>query len=247
MKAKNFIGTSGFSYSHWKGIFYPEDLPSSKFLEFYAENFDTVEMNSTFYHTPRDTTIQNWVKKTPVNFVFSVKASKFITHIKRLKDAKESVEKFLQKAELFGDKLGVILFQLPPSLKKDTALLSEFIEDLDKSKKYTIEFRHKSWLSDEVYDILKKNNIAFCISDTPRYPYAEVITANFSYVRLHGHTQLYASEYTQEQLEHYAEFIMRNNKKGISFYVYFDNDFYGHAVKNARELKDLVQKRGKSH
>ncbi len=247
MKAKNFIGTSGFSYSHWKGVFYPEDLPSSKFLEFYAKNFDTVEMNSTFYHTPRDSTIRNWIEKTPENFVFSVKTSKFITHIKRLKDSGGSVEKFLQKAELFGKKLGVILFQLPPSLKKDAVLLSEFIGTLDKSKKYAFEFRHKTWLSEDVYEILKKNNIAFCISDTPRYPYAEVITADFSYVRLHGHTKLYASEYTKEQLIHYAELISENNKKGISFYVYFDNDFYGYAVKNALELKNLIQKPGKSH
>ncbi len=247
MEIKNFIGTSGFSYSHWKGIFYPEDLSSSKFLEFYAKNFDTVEMNSTFYHIPRDSTIRNWTKKTPENFVFSVKASKFITHIKRLKEAEESVEKFLQKAELFGNKLGVILFQLPPSLKKDTVLLSEFIGTLDKNKKYAFEFRHKTWLSDDVYEILKKNNIAFCISDTPRYPYAEVITADFSYVRLHGHTKLYASEYTKEQLKHYAKLVSENNKKGISFYVYFDNDFYGYAVKNALELKNLIQKPGKSH
>ncbi len=241
MKIENFIGTSGFSYSHWKGVFYPENLPSSKFLEFYAEKFNTVEMNSTFYHTPRNSTIKNWVEKTPKNFVFSVKASRFITHIRRLKDAEDSVKKFLEKAELFGEKLGVILFQLPPSLKKDTSLLSDFVKTLNKDKKYAFEFRHKTWLSDDVYEILKENNIAFCISDTPRYPYAEKITANFSYIRLHGHTQLYASEYTKKQLEHYANLILENNKNGISFYVYFDNDFYGYAVKNALELKRLVQ------
>ncbi len=241
MKVKNFIGTSGFSYSHWKGVFYPENLPGSKFLSFYAEKFDTVELNNTFYHTPHDSTIEKWVSQTPKGFVFSVKASKFITHVKRLKDAEESVGKFLEKAALFGEKLGVILFQLPPSLKKDLPLLKEFVSHLQEGRRYTFEFRHKSWLSDDVYSLLAEKNIAFCISDTPRYPYAEVITADFSYVRLHGHTVLYASEYSKEQLVHYAELIKTNNEKGISFYVYFDNDFGGYAVKNATELKELLK------
>jgi uncharacterized protein YecE (DUF72 family) len=241
MKVKNFIGTSGFSYSHWRSIFYPETLKSADFLRFYSGYFNTVEMNSTFYHTPRDSTIEKWVRTTPENFVFSVKASKFITHVKRLKDTRDSLSLFLQKAELFGKKLGVILFQLPPSLKKDLVLLKNFLDLLPKDKLFAMEFRHKSWLDEEVYSLLKDYNVAFCISDTPRYPYAEVITANFSYVRLHGHEILYASSYTEEQLSYYADLIKRWNKNGVGFFVYFDNDFYGNAVKNALELKKLIE------
>ena len=242
MEVKNYIGTSGLSYEHWKGVFYPEDLKLKDFLSFYTRYFDTVEMNNTFYHTPRDTSIEKWMSETSQNFVFSIKASRFITHIKRLKDVEDSLELFLQKAELFGDKLGAILFQLPPSLRADVSLLRDFLLLLPKEKHFTIEFRHKSWLSDEVFTLLSDYNIAFCISDTPRYPYAEVVTADFSYIRLHGHEVLYASSYSDEQLNHYAKFIKKWNKKGIEFFVYFDNDFYGYAVKNALKLKEILRR-----
>ncbi len=241
MEAKSYIGTSGFSYGHWRGIFYPEDLKSKDFLSFYAQHFDTVEMNNTFYHTPRDSSIKKWVSETPQNFVFSIKASKFITHIKRLKDVEDSLRLFLQKAELFDDKLGVVLFQLPPSLKADIPLLGDFLSLLPKGRRFTVEFRHKSWLDDKIFTLLSDYNVAFCISDTPRYPYAEVVTANFSYIRLHGHEVLYASSYSNEQLMHYAEFIRMWNKKGVQFFVYFDNDFYGYAVKNALKLKEILK------
>ena len=237
---KNFIGTSGFFYRHWKGIFYPEGLPQKKWLEFYANSFDTLELNSTFYHLPKENTVKAWVNRTPDNFVFSVKASKFITHTKRLRNVEESLQLFIQRAALFGNKLGVILFQLPPSMRKDMTLLKNFLSLLDKNGQYAIEFRDKGWLSDEIYDTLKEYNVAFCISDTPRYPYAEVVTANFSYIRLHGHTALYASDYTKDQLTHYANLIKKWSKNNITSYVYFDNDFSGYAVKNALQLKKLL-------
>ncbi len=237
---KNFIGTSGFSYRHWKGVFYPEELSQKKWLEFYTKSFNTLELNSTFYHLPKESTVKNWVKRTPNDFVFSVKASRFITHMKKLKDAQESIQLFMQRASLFMDKLGVILFQLPPSMKKDAALLKDFLLLLDKDKRYAFEFRHKSWISDDIYSILKEYNVAFCISDTPEYPYAEVITANFSYIRLHGHTVLYASNYTEEQLRRYAYLVNQWNKNGIFAYIYFDNDFSGYAVKNALQLKKMI-------
>jgi uncharacterized protein YecE (DUF72 family) len=237
---RNFIGTSGFSYAHWKGVFYPEGLAQRKWLEFYSQTFNTVELNSTFYHLPKESTIENWVKRTPKGFTFSVKASKFITHIKRLKDVGENVKLFMKHILLFKDKLGVILFQLPPSMKKDTELLKEFLSLLEQNKRYTIEFRNESWFSKDVYNILEENNVAFCISDTPRYPYAEVITANFSYIRLHGHTELYASNYTEEQLKHYAGLIKKLNKTNIPVYLYFDNDFEGYAVKNALQIIKML-------
>ena len=237
---KNFIGTSGFFYRHWKGIFYPEGLPQKKWLEFYANSFGTLELNNTFYRLPRKSTVKGWVNRTPDNFVFSVKGSKFITHTKRLRNVEKSVQLFMQRALLFENKLGVILFQLPPSMKKDAVLLKNFLSLLNKNKRYAIEFRHKSWLSDEIYTTLKEYNIAFCISDTPQYPYAEVVTANFSYIRLHGHTVLYASDYTKNQVTHYANLIKKWNKNNIQAYIYFDNDFSGYAIKNALQLKKLL-------
>ncbi len=238
---RNFIGTSGFSYNHWQGVFYPDGLSKSKWLEFYSENFDTVELNSTFYHLPKENTIKGWLRRTPENFIFSVKASKFITHVKKLKDAKESLNLFLQRAALFKNKLGAILLQLPPSLKKDTILLKDFLSILDKKYKYTIEFRNETWLSEDIFRILEEFNVAFCISDTPKYPYAEIVTADFTYIRLHGHTALYASEYTEKELKHYANLIKKWNLNGIYAFVYFDNDFEGYAVKNAKRLKELLK------
>lgn len=241
MKIKNYIGTSGYGYSHWKGVFYPEELPYREFFSYYTKFFDTVELNNTFYHIPRESTIEKWDKGSPENFIFSIKANKSITHIKRLKNAENSLKLFESRIAALQEKIGVILFQLPPSFKKDLSLLKDFLTMLNPKWKYTFEFRHKSWFTDETYSILKEKNIALCISDTPRYPYEEVITANYTYIRLHGHTVLYASDYSNEALGEYAEKIRKWNEKGITAYVYFDNDYYGYAVKNALYLKKILE------
>lgn len=260
--SKIFIGTSGWSYEHWKGVFYPEGLNKNKWLEFYCQDFNTVEINSTFYHLPREKTIVNWVKKTPEDFTFAVKASRFITHIKKLKDIKEPLERFLDITFLFGEKLGPVLFQFPPGFKKDSGQLEEFLSAFTSGgKKHlgfekfsktglgglpvtglaaVLEFRHPSWFCDEVYNLLRKFNSALCFSDTPNYPYLEKVTADFIYLRLHGHEKLYASEYPTKQLEGYAQKITNWSKKVGNIYCYFDNDAYGLAIKNAKELKELV-------
>ena len=243
MKIKNYIGTSGYGYSHWKGIFYPEKLPYREFFSYYTEFFDTVELNNTFYHTPRESSIEKWYKSSPPHFIFSIKANKSITHIKRLKNAENSLKLFEGRIASLKEKIGVILFQLPPSFKKDIAVLKDFLAMLDLKWKYTFEFRHKSWFTDETYSLLKEKNVALCISDTPRYPYDETITANYTYIRLHGHKVLYASNYSNEVLQKYAEKIKKWNEKGITAYVYFDNDYYGYAVKNALYLKKILEER----
>ena len=242
MEIKNFIGTSGYYYFHWKGIFYPEGLPSTKFLTYYIHYFDTLELNSTFYHIPKETTIKQWKNNLPEDFIMSVKANKNITHIRRLKNAETEINEFLRKIALLQEKLGVILFQLPPSLKKDLTILKDFTNLLNIEKmKFAIEFRHDSWLDDNVYEVLKEKNIAFCISDSAYYPFAEEITADFTYIRFHGHESLYASNYSNADLKSYAEKIKKWNEKGISSFCYFNNDFGGFAVKNALHLKELVK------
>jgi len=232
------IGTSGWNYDHWKGIFYPEELSKGKWLEFYIKYFDTVELNASFYRLPTQKTFQNWYKRTPRGFIWSVKANKFITHTKRLKDVKEALNRFYNAISGLKEKCGPILFQLPPSLVFEKELLKDFCSMLDFSYRYTLEVRNSSWINDEVFEILKEHNIAFCISDTAgRFPYHEEITADFIYIRLHGSKILYASEYTEEEINLWAQKII---DWGKDVYVYFDNDFNGYAVKNAKMLKKVL-------
>lgn len=232
------IGTSGWNYRHWSEVFYPKDCPKTKWLEFYAGRFSTVELNASFYRLPKAQTFENWRKRTPINFFWAVKASRYITHIKRIKDVEEPLEKFLNSAELLKEKLGPILFQLPPSLSFDEAVLNTFCQQLKRNHIYALEVRHPGWAQERAIDILKKHNIALCISDTAgRYPYIEEDTATFLYIRLHGSKKLYASEYSEEELQAYAQKIRAWSK---DTYLYFDNDFGGYAVKNAKRLKEIL-------
>lgn len=237
-----FIGTSGWSYSHWKGVFYPKTLSPSGFLSYYTTKFDTVEINSSFYHLPKKQTFKNWYDRTPDNFLFSVKASRFISHQKRLKDCLESWRLFYSRAKLLKEKLGPILFQFPPSFKADRSRLEEFLKILPKNHQFTFEFRHQSWFCQLIYKIFKKFNIALTIADTPYYPCVEEITADFTYLRLHGHEQLYASNYSNDSLKKWARLIKRWIKdfRLKAVYVYFDNDAYGFAPQNALTLKKLL-------
>lgn len=233
-----YIGTSGWQYGHWKGIFYPEELKYSEWLPYYCRYFSTVEINVTFYRDVRPSTFQKWYTLTPEDFLFSVKLSRQITHFKRLKVNKDLVISFIEKYATLREKLGIILIQLPPGLKFDSKLVDDFISLLDKTYKYTIEVRNKTFINDNFFSILKQNNIAFCIADSAgRFPYYEAITADFVYVRLHGSQRLYASEYTDEELRMWAQKLKIWNKPA---YIYFDNDFLGYAVKNALRLKELV-------
>ncbi|OPX39670.1 MAG: hypothetical protein B1H13_09270 [Desulfobacteraceae bacterium 4484_190.3] len=238
MKELVRIGTSGWTYGHWKGIFYPEDQPKAKWLEYYTRKFDTVELNASFYRLPQETTFKNWFTRTPEGFLWSLKASRYITHIKRLSDVNEALQRFYDRAGLLGSKLGPLLFQLPPSLVYDTRLVQTFLAQLDPCYRHAIEVRNPSWLNSEFLRQIQDNNTAFCISDTAgRYPYGEEITADFVYIRLHGSRKLYASEYTTEELEGWAKKIVA---WGRETFVYFDNDFEGYAVRNARQLKRFL-------
>lgn len=232
------IGTSGWSYSHWKEIFYPPHIIESKWLDFYSDHFDTVEVNATFYRLPNPKTFDNWYQKTPDNFIWAVKGSKFITHTRRLKESKEPLIRLYSAVERLKEKLGVILFQLPPNLSFDRELFLPFCENLDHTQHHALEIRHQSWIDTHVFEILKEHNIAFCLSDTAgKYPYHEVITADFLYVRLHGSKKLYASEYSEDELQGWAKKIRSWN---MPAHIYFDNDAKGFAIKNAKRLKEIL-------
>ncbi|MBN2283506.1 MAG: DUF72 domain-containing protein [Deltaproteobacteria bacterium] len=232
------IGTSGWNYRHWRGVFYPLSLPQSRWLTFYASRFTTVELNASFYRLPGITAFTAWYEQTPGDFIWSVKASRYITHIKKLLNVEEPLERFYSAVEGFREKLGPLLIQLPPSLRFDPSRFSEFCGRLDPALRHVIEVRHQSWLSDEALSIMDDNNIALCIADTAgRYPFLIAETADFLYIRLHGSTHLYVSEYDRGELEEWARII--TDFKG-DVYVYFDNDFEGRAPKNAEQLRALL-------
>lgn len=244
-KGKIFIGTSGWIYSHWNGIFYPEKLSLKEKLLFYSKHFRTTEINYSFYHLPRKRTFKNWYNITPKNFIFSVKGSRFITHIKRLKDIKEPLKNFIENAKELKEKLGPILFQFPPSFKKEREETERFKKFLELIKKYKLsfafEFRHKSWFQEKIYNLLRKYNSALVIADSSRYPKAEICTTDFVYFRFHGPGSLFSSKYSKEQLEKFAQLIKKFLKEKKDIFCYFNNDFSGFAIENAKELIKLLK------
>jgi len=238
--AKLYIGTSGWSYKHWTDIFYPSDLPQSKWLKFYAGRFSTVEINRSFYRLPSKDTFEAWEKETPEEFIFAVKASRYITHLKKLKGTEEAVEKLLENARGLGRKLGPILFQLPANWHANISRLEDFIRLLPSHYSYAFEFRHGSWLQEGVYELLRSKNIALAITDSPNWPTSFEVTASFAFIRLHGGRILYASKYSDAELSKWAKIIKDLLSRDLAVFVYFNNDAYGYAVQNALELKHLL-------
>ncbi|MBL7084875.1 MAG: DUF72 domain-containing protein [Candidatus Omnitrophica bacterium] len=239
-KGRYFVGTSGWYYQHWLGRFYPDDLPKEKLLPYFAQHFNTVELNNTFYHLPKEETVKGWHKKAPKDFVFSVKASRFITHIKRLANLGDSLKVFLKRASLLKEKLGPILYQLPPSMKKDPERLSSFLKKLPKRMKNVVEFRHQSWLDEEIFRLLAKFNVAYCVVSMPNFPTILAPTAEFVYIRMHGGSSLYRSNYSKAELKQCTGWIKKFLQDGLDTYVYFNNDAYAYAVKNALVLKKML-------
>lgn len=233
------IGTSGWYYEHWKGRFYPADLPKAKWLEYYAQQFDTVEINNTFYHLPKEQTLQRWHKIAPKDFLYTVKANRYITHIKRLNDVTEPLERFFERVNLLKNRLGPILYQLPPSLHKNLDLLEAFIKLLPKRKTAVFEFRHKSWYEDDTYKLLNKSGVGFCIHDMPGKEAPRIVTGDFIYVRFHGTSSRYTGSYPKAQLQSWADWLKDQAKNVQAIYVYFNNDAQGHATKNAKQLREL--------
>ncbi|NWF93181.1 MAG: DUF72 domain-containing protein [Syntrophaceae bacterium] len=240
------IGTSGYNYPHWwNGVFYPSDLPQKRWLEFYAEYFDTVELNVSFYRLPRREMFEGWYKRTPKRFSFAVKGSRFITHVKRLKDCREPLSLLLDHASALKEKLGAVLWQLPPRFKFQKERLEEFcvlLSTLPRSKvlRHAFEFRDESWFCQEAFQILEEFGFSLCIAHGSGLPLKEVLTSDFTYLRFHGGEVLYGSNYSNNELREWSEKIRDWRKKGKTVFVYFNNDAYGFAVKNALTLKRFV-------
>lgn len=230
------LGCSGYFYYHWKGRFYPEDLPQNKWFSYYSKHFNTLELNSTFYHFPKISTAKNWYRSSPDNFKYSLKVNRFITHIKKFHNVKKLIEDFYKVGDQLKEKMGCYLFQLPPSLHFSMKKLDEIIKQLDLDKSNVLEFRHESWFTDEVYDKLKRNNIIFCIVSSPKFPEDFIQTAKDIYIRFHGKTW-YNYNYSDSELKSWAEKIKKSKPRNA--WVYFNNDANAYAVNNCMSLKKL--------
>ncbi len=237
---KYYIGCSGYFYWGWKGKFYPEDLKPNQWFKYYSNVFDTVEINSTFYHFPKASTIKKWYKDSPENFVFSVKVNKTITHLKKFKDSEDLINQFYKTvSENLKEKLGTFLFQLPPSYKYSKNNLQKIVTQLNPEFKNVVEFRHKSWWNEDVYRTLKEYNICFCSISSPKLPEDLIKTSDFGYVRFHGKERWYDYDYSDEELEKWTEKIKKANFKEC--FIYFNNDYNAYAPKNALTLKEMLK------
>jgi uncharacterized protein YecE (DUF72 family) len=237
------VGTSGWIYKSWDKRFYPEELHEQEKLQFYSAEFGSVEINNSFYHLPSYDVFKNWSKKVPADFVFAVKASRYLTHTKKLKEPEDPWALFYEHALSLGNKMGPILFQFAPNWRVNLKRLEEFL-DLLKSEaercRFAFEFRHESWFTTELYVLLAKNNAALCIADSWRYPRVDKVTADYSYIRYHGRRETAAPDYSPAQLKAEAKKIRKMLDDGIDVYAYFNNDAECKAIKNARKLIELL-------
>ena len=236
-----FVGTSGFYYPGWKGSFYPARMPARDYLPFYSTRFRSLEVNSTFYRLPLVTTLSRWRDLTPEGFVFAVKASRYITHIKRLDEPEGTVLPFLERIRCLGSKLGPVLFQLPSRFPFNGEKLDIFCKVLSKDVRYAFEFRDPDWFRHKTCDILSQHNMAFCIYDFSGTLSPDAVTADFIYIRFHGPLKSpYCGAYADEFLERWAGKIRRWITEGKSIYVFFDNTIEGDAVNDAMKLSTML-------
>ncbi len=242
---KILIGTSGWHYNHWKGPFYPGDMKTKDFLPYYAHRFETTEINNTFYSLPQENTLKQWQSRVKRDFVFSVKASRYITHMKKLKDPEAGLSRFLPIVKALGKNLGPVLFQLPPKWNCNADRLKQFLEVLDGYEhQWVFELRNRSRLNDEVLKLLSDYGAALCIYDMEQEVSPKEITTDFTYVRLHGPGDKYHGEYDTQALAGWAGAFSSWAAKGIRVYCYFDNDEQGFAPRDALRLKSMLDKDG---
>lgn len=243
---KLLIGTSGYSYSHWgEGVFYPKNIPQRRWLEYYCSEFDTVELNVTFYRLVKKAVFEGWHQRTPEGFVFAIKGSRYITHVKQLHDCEDAILRFSENAEGLEEKLDVILWQFPPRFVCHKERLGAFAELLTRSSlmrrtRHAFEFRHESWFVPHVTRLLDRYGFALCISDYPHLPSTKTPMSDFAYLRFHGSQSLYGPKYTEEELVHWAQKLQGWRRRDKSVYVYFNNDISGYAVEDARRLREIL-------
>ncbi len=241
-KVQFLVGTSGWSYPDWQGTFYPEDWPKSRWFEYYAQKFATVEVNATFYRTFKDRTYHKWRERAPREFSYVLKAPRFITHRKHLKGAEEQIKSFWRSAALLEDKLGLILLQLAPSAAYDPDRLKQALLTFGDPRKVAVEFRHKKWLTGEIRDLLKEVGAVFCAADSPESELMDWVTSDIAYIRLHGREQWYAHDYSLQELREIAALARGMERLGAKkVYIFFNNDVAGYAPQNALTLVEMLR------
>jgi len=237
------IGTSGWTYDGWRGPFYPQNVPKKNWLAWYATQFSTTEINGSFYRTPSLEAVRGWRAQTPKNFCFAWKASRFITHWKRLSDKSDnSIALMATRLKVLGPKLGPVLFQLPPQFKPDRERLAAFLKMLPQRYAYAFEFRDPGWYEEPVLDLLRDHDVALCLSDHHDAPSPRVVTAAHVYVRGHGPGGRYKGHYSEKTLRAWAADIRKWKRQRRDVYCYFDNDQKSAAPKDAARLIDLVKR-----
>jgi uncharacterized protein YecE (DUF72 family) len=240
MSEKIHIGTSGWHYLHWKGPFYPDDLPNRKMLAYYARHFQAVEINNSFYRLPKKQTLEAWRETVKKPFLFTVKASRYITHMKKLKDPPETLPAFLKAITVLKKNLGPVLFQLPPRWRIDTGRLREFLQSLPGKFRYAFEFRDPSWFDDRVYQALGEKGAAFCMYDLAGRLSPKEVTADFVYIRLHGPGAAYQGRYDTNGLTGWAGAFSAWESQGKEIFCFFDNDQAGYAAQDALRLQKMI-------
>ena len=236
------VGCSGWNYRHWREIFYPKGLPVSRWFSFYAENFDTVEINNSFYMLPKPETFDKWRSQAPEGFVYAVKANRFITQAKKLKDCEEPLERMMPAVRCLGDRLGPLLFQLPPRLKFNPERLESFLSILPKDVTNVFEFREPSWYVPETFDLLERHGASLCVHDMPGSTSERVAIGPAAYLRFHGTEGKYVGRYSDERLQSWADWLVGQARSGREAWAYFNNDIFGHAIEDALTLKSMVGK-----
>ena len=234
------VGCSGWVYRHWKGDFYPADLPQKRWFEHYSTAFDTVEINASFYRLPLPTTFDGWREKAPPNFRYAIKANRFLTHLKKLVGCDPQLAEFIALARRLGPTLGPILYQLPPSLHKDVERLGAFLAQLPNDIEHVVEFRHRSWYDADVLALLERHGAGFVAHDLVELQTPRWASGRTAYVRFHGTAGKYRGRYSDDQLAAWAEWLLKQRDVGRSAWAYFNNDIGGDAIEDARSLMRLL-------
>jgi uncharacterized protein YecE (DUF72 family) len=237
------VGCSGWQYKHWKGDFYPAGLPVSRWFEHYARTFDTVEINNTFYRLPDAATFDAWRAQAPSSFLYAVKASRFLTHMKKLKDPEDPLARFFDNASHLGRRIGPILYQLPPRWPVNLERFEHFLRALPRKYRHAVEFREPSWYDDRVYALMRRHRVALCLHDMQGSASDKVVVGPFIYVRFHFGTQKYGGRYEDRRLDEWAEWLAARTLDGLDVFAYFNNDTGGHAPRDAVRLRDRIHAR----
>jgi uncharacterized protein YecE (DUF72 family) len=234
------IGCSGWNYKHWRERFYPKGLAQKRWFAFYAEHFDTVEINNSFYRLPSCETFEKWRDQAPPGFCYAVKANRFLTQAKKLKECEEPLDRQMAAVRCLGDRLGPMLYQLPPSLKINLERLESFLKLVPKDVTNVFEFREKSWYVPETFELLERHGASFCVHDMPGSTSERVAVGPIAYVRFHGGEGKYWGRYSDEGLLGWADWMIAQARSGRPVWAYFNNDIDAHAIADAQTLRSMV-------